>query len=254
MTTPRKWTDQDLTNAVASAHSWRGVGRTLGLLSASSTRFLQAHSERLGLDTAHFRGQRTWADDDLRAAVQQETSWDGVARRLGLGMSGGATIRVKVRARELNLSADHFVSRRPLDGARTCFENTPDLRHLRTAAGNIAAAWFAIRGYPVSIPLEPRSYDLIVEADGALHRIQVKSSSRTGGNGGLYWQISQQVGHGVSDRTPYDPDEVDYFFLVSPKGACYLVPVAETSAAVHISESRIQACKVDQLAWNLTGM
>lgn len=49
----RRWSEQRLAEAVASASSWRDVARTLGLSTAASTTQLRAHATRLGLPIAH---------------------------------------------------------------------------------------------------------------------------------------------------------------------------------------------------------
>jgi hypothetical protein len=48
----RRWTDQQLITAIASATSWTQVADTLGLAGGSSTATVRGHAVRLGLDTA----------------------------------------------------------------------------------------------------------------------------------------------------------------------------------------------------------
>lgn len=49
----RRWTDQQLVEAVASATNWTQVAETLGLAGGSSTTTIRGHAVRLGLDTEH---------------------------------------------------------------------------------------------------------------------------------------------------------------------------------------------------------
>jgi hypothetical protein len=49
----RRWTDQQLVAAIASATSWTQVAETLGLAGGSSTTTMRGHAVRLGLDTSH---------------------------------------------------------------------------------------------------------------------------------------------------------------------------------------------------------
>jgi hypothetical protein len=57
----RRWSDDDLRDAVAAAQSMNGVLRHLDYVpSGGMYRFVSAHVRRLGLDTSHFRGQN-WA-------------------------------------------------------------------------------------------------------------------------------------------------------------------------------------------------
>lgn len=54
----RRWTDQQLVAAIASAMSWTQVAETLGLVGGSSTTTIRGHAVRLGLDTAHLTSPR----------------------------------------------------------------------------------------------------------------------------------------------------------------------------------------------------
>jgi hypothetical protein len=67
----RTWSDDQLKGVVAAARNWRDVMRALGLRadSAGAIRIMKRHVARLGLDTSHFRGKRSWSDAQLRRAV-----------------------------------------------------------------------------------------------------------------------------------------------------------------------------------------
>jgi len=49
----RRWTDQQLVEAIASGTSWTQVAEALGLAGGSSTTTIRGHALRLGLDTDH---------------------------------------------------------------------------------------------------------------------------------------------------------------------------------------------------------
>jgi hypothetical protein len=74
----RMWSDDQLRDAVTAASNWRDVMRALGLPadSAGAIRVMKRQVSRLGLDTAHFRGKRSWSDAQLRHAVIDAQSWD----------------------------------------------------------------------------------------------------------------------------------------------------------------------------------
>jgi hypothetical protein len=55
----RRWTDQQLAAAIASATSWAQVAQELGLAGGSSTTTIRGHAVRLGLDTTHLALPRT---------------------------------------------------------------------------------------------------------------------------------------------------------------------------------------------------
>jgi hypothetical protein len=54
----RRWTEQQLVAAIASATSWTQVAETLGLAGGSSTATIRGHAVRLGLDTDHLAPPR----------------------------------------------------------------------------------------------------------------------------------------------------------------------------------------------------
>jgi hypothetical protein len=49
----RRWTEQQLAQAVADARTWAQVQNELGLSGGSSTSLLKGHAARLGIDTRH---------------------------------------------------------------------------------------------------------------------------------------------------------------------------------------------------------
>lgn len=232
----RTWTDEDLSRAVAESDSWRHVSRTLGLHSANSTtlRILRRHAGRLMLDTSHFRRRRTWADEDLREAVQSSTTWAGVATALNL-VGGGKTIAaIKGHALRLQLNTAHLQIS-PAAQRKAAKYAPPQLENLRAAAPSIAMAWFLLRGYRPSIPVEPCVYDLVVECDGRMQRVQVKTVSRPTCRGVWEASISRSVRSSEGSQLMYDPDEIDLFFIVDGEMRMYLIPVATVAGKIVIS-------------------
>lgn len=102
----------------------------------------------------------------------------------------------------------------------------PQRDKLRTAATFIALSWFALRGYPTAVPIEPQEYDLLATFAGGIQRVQVKSGTHQVANG--RWQVGISRRPYVLDKTaakiPYDPDSLDYFFVVDGAGSLYLIP------------------------------
>ena len=134
------WSDERLPAAVASASSWRGVMRELGLSPSNggTTQTIRRRSALLGLDTSHFRGNRSWSDTLLRKAVNEGRTWDEVLTTLGLrAQVGGERALVRAHALRLGLDATHL-GRPTLHEADPC-ELQPDLAHLRRAAESLAA-------------------------------------------------------------------------------------------------------------------
>lgn len=225
----RAWSDSELREAVASAHSWRGVLRALGLTatSAGAIRGVKRHAARLELDTAHFTGQRQWSDQQLKKAVALAVSWADVFEALGITDRGESRFRVKGHAVRLGLDTTHLSPRpdRHIAAAKA-FNAEPDLCALRGAAQAIAMAWLSMRGMPVAMPTEPQSYDLLVTTPDGIQRVQVKSTTHRGRDG--KWLVG--VGHRpysldkTARKEPYDPDGLDFFFVVTGDGGLFVIP------------------------------
>lgn len=81
------------------------------------------------------------------------------------------------------------------------------------------------RGIMVSKPLVPSSrYDLIIEIDGKLLKIQVKTCHSNGSD--EYFEIDTQTSHTNCEKTvhlSYSKNEVDFFATIY-NGICYLIP------------------------------
>jgi len=167
---------------------------------------------------------RTWTDEQLKTAVKTSGSWRAVLRALGLNGTSAAAIRVvRQHAIRLGVNFAHLGSREP--AAAPPPEISPDLAHLRQAGPSVAAAWFAIRGCAVPFPVEPTIYDLVASMPEGLRRVQVKTTTSRDGSG---WHVAVGRRSYSADkggpRGPYDPDAVDYFFIVDGDLAMYLIP------------------------------
>jgi len=109
------WSDERLPAAVVAATSWRGVMRELGLNPANggTTRTIRRRAALLGLDTSHFRGNRSWSDAVLRQAMTEGRTWDEVLTALGLKAQvggGRALVRPKFPPSRLADSFDQVVT------------------------------------------------------------------------------------------------------------------------------------------------
>jgi hypothetical protein len=222
----RTWSDSQLKEAVAVSANWRHVMRALGLNanSAGAIRIVKRHVVRLGLDTSHFRAKRGWSDAQLRRAVMEAQSWDELLTALGLALrSGDGRTRVKAHAMRLGLDLAHLEA--PIARSHGPAEIKPDLRYLRDAATSIAASWFSLCGFNVAIPVEPAIYDLLVAMPEGIRRVQVKTTTCFGKHG---WTVvvsrrPYSVGN-REQRVPYDPELIDWFFVVDGDLTIYLIP------------------------------
>ena len=230
------WSDDQLPAAVAAAKSWRGVMRELGLDPANggTTRTIRRRAALLGLDSSHFRGNRSWSDAMLRQAVTEGRTWEEVLTVLGLSeRAGGERTLVKAHALRLALDTSHLG--RPEPRAADSCELEPSLSHLRRAAESLAATWFALCGRNVAFPVEPDAYDLLVDMPDGLKRVQVKTSTYKSKDGWLA-QIGRRpysIGNNAA-LMPYDPEDIDLFFIVDGDLAMYLIPSCIIAGRVQI--------------------
>lgn len=199
--------------------------RELGLCvtSAGSIRIVKRHVSRLGLDTSHFTGQRRWSDAQLKRAVAGAYSWSELLSELGLvHESTDDRTRVKAHAKRLGLDLTRLEALGTAAPAQPEFK--PDTKYLREAGTAIAAMWFLLCGYNSSLPMEPTIYDLLVSMPDGIKRVQVKTT--TFYNKGWVVQVGRRP-YSVGNRAPlmpYDPELVDYFFILDGELTMYLIP------------------------------
>lgn len=238
--------DDDLRRAIKKSASWRGVLRELGYATTNghtAVRF-RRRAEALGLDVSHFRGQRSWSDDELRSAIRSSRDWVSVARALGLGTVGGSVmIVIKARAVQLNLDYSHIESRSKAPRGVVPFTALPRDEYLRSAAPTLAAGWFAHRGYRASFPAEPCPYDLVVDAGGVLYRIQVKTATGKDPATGA-WRCHLAQNPRYRKTVIYDPGDVDFFFIIDGDMTYYLTPMEEVAGVGQITLSTLKHRKV----------
>lgn len=243
MPRPRIWTDDQLRSALRTARSWKDVCVTLAVPVGGKTfNSLRDRADSLGLDYTHLygKGHRRLVvsavnDDRLRDLVPQCRSWNHLAMELGYSnsRSGGWQPRVAARIEALGLSVEHFQGRGYIGLMpfvnEPAFTAAPSADRLRVAATGKAIAWFSERGYVVSLPVEPAVYDLIVDSQSGLDRIQVKSSTTANRCAQFSRTVydNRQPGRastGYVRRVPYEPGDIDYFFVVLADGSMYLLP------------------------------
>jgi hypothetical protein len=248
----RKWTDDQLRQAVATQRSWRGVLRALGLQASSggSIGTVRRRADSLNLDFSHFTGSRTWADEDLAEAVETSRSWPEVAERLGLAKDRRTGLRLKGDTLRLDIDIAHLEKSSTFPPLSTLLHRRPDLSALRHAAPLIAAAWFSLRGLPVALPSEPQRYDLLVATPGRVERVQVKSTSSSTSTG--KWNVG--IGHRPYrlekdwGKAPYDPDDIDLFAIINGLGELYLIPIRAVAGLTTICLSAYEQYKVGDVS------
>lgn len=94
---------------------------------------------------------------------------------------------------------------------------------------------FQKRGYYCSIPFSGSCrYDVIVDIDGKLCRIQCKSSTYSEEEGNLKFSATRQTTNTKQTiRYTYSEEEIDYFYT-SWKNYGFLIPVSEVSTSKYL--------------------
>ena len=242
------WSDVQLTEAIHASTNWHSVMRMLGYgersKSAGAIRIVRRRAAELDLDTSHFRGKRRWTDPQLRQAVTEAHSWEEVLTTLGLSTRGGSMQpHIKAHTIRLGLDTAHLnrLSHRgpgPSQPPPEMAELQADLKLLRVAGPAIAAGWFAMRGCPVSFPIEPTVYDLLADGPTGTSRVQVKTTTTSTKDG---WTAT--VGHhpdtharkGLEHRlVAYDPEFIDLFFIIDGDMTMYLIPSRALAGRVRV--------------------
>lgn len=111
----RRWTDEQLIEAVAVSGTLAEVCRRLGIRPGKYD-LIRGHIARLGIDATHLpragagspRTGRRYTDEELIAAVSAEQTMHAVLRRLGYTPNGGIYRAVSAHIREIGLDTSHF--------------------------------------------------------------------------------------------------------------------------------------------------
>jgi hypothetical protein len=222
--------------AVAASTSWRGVMRELNLCvtSAGSIQVVKRHVGRLGIDTSHFRGKRRWSDAQLKRAVADAQSWRELLLSLGLEAGSGQQ-RTRVKAHAIRLGLDLSQLESSTSATDGPSDLKPDLKHLRDAGTSLAAAWFVLCGCNAAFPIEPTIYDLLVSTPEGIRRVQVKTTTFNSKDGWLV-QVGRRP-YSIGNRArlvPYDPEIIDFFFILDGDLNVYLIPSRVIAGRVNI--------------------
>jgi len=112
-----------------------------------------------------------------------------------------------------------------------------------------AIEFFAGEGYTVSIPLtDSQRYDLIVEKEGKLSKVQVKSSHRQSENNS--WRVGIRSTSirkkGPTVITLFDNSEVDFVFVLLGNRERYLIPshAIKSKTQININKTNFEKFKV----------
>lgn len=197
---------------------------------------------------------RTYTDEQLQAAVANSTCWADVMELIGKRRSAKQT-DVRAVAARLGLDDSHFSyarSQAPIAPPPLPFSR-PEAAHGGRSGLSIAARWFLDRGYNVSVPLEPAPYDIVVESDEGLKKVQVKTTSFVAANGRYRVRLARSIydpeaplnARGRYRFSAYTEDEIDLFFIATSGGENYLVPIKSVlGLRSMVLDGKYAACRV----------
>ncbi|MET3963775.1 hypothetical protein ABIE44_003709 [Marmoricola sp. OAE513] len=216
------------------------VLRSLGLSATSSgaIRSVRRHADRLALDYHHFTGGRSWTPRTLADAVAASTTWRGVGDLVGV--SDDASVHaLRGHATRLGIDTDHLEPQSTFTHRSTTLR--PDPANLPRAGSLLAAAHYELCGCPVSWPLEPRPFDLLVERAEGFVRVQVKTTRlREGGS----WKVSLLSGRRTTPT--YSPDEIDEFFVIDGDLRYYAIPISTVGGLSALNLNKYEKYLVSQ--------
>lgn len=98
-------------------------------------------------------------------------------------------------------------------------------RNIGNAGLSMAIAYFGANGYTVSVPLnDTQDYDLIVDMDGVLKKIQVKATNNKETKNAYTVQLRTVSGTTrKAYKTVVDTD-IDFLFCLCGDGTMFLIP------------------------------
>lgn len=95
-----------------------------------------------------------------------------------------------------------------------------------------AIGWLTSQGYTVSIPLtDSQDYDLVAEMSQGLCKVQVKTSHYERRPGKYEVSLCTSGGNksGTGKLKEFNPESVDYLFVLLNDGRKYLIPSGKVS-------------------------
>jgi PD-(D/E)XK nuclease superfamily protein len=121
-----------------------------------------------------------------------------------------------------------------------------------TAIGS-AIAHFLSNGYEVCLPIgDKRDYDLVVEKDGQLFRVQVKFAGFYPDKNGCQAALRVMGGNqSYYSAKKYSDDAFEYLFVYTAKGEAYLIPWDKLTIRSYLSieAPKYSSYKVSTQGW-----
>jgi hypothetical protein len=106
-------------------------------------------------------------------------------------------------------------------------QERPNTRRQGDIGVALAIKWFIENGYRPFVPIgELPDYDLVVDFDGVLYRVQVRTTyfKKPSGNYEVNLRVLGGNRSGTGKIKHFDPQKVDYLFVVTESGEKYFIP------------------------------
>lgn len=101
-------------------------------------------------------------------------------------------------------------------------------KNIGNAGLAMAIAYFGSNGYTVSIPLnDTQDYDLVVDMDGVLKKVQVKSTNSLTRDGAYALPLKSTSGTTRKQYKTVKDTDVDLLFCLCGGRLMFLIPVSE---------------------------
>lgn len=113
------------------------------------------------------------------------------------------------------------------------FENATNSKKQGDIGLGTAIAWFTINGYTVCIPLtDSQDYDLVVEKNNDLERVQVRTTTVQEPSGGYQLNLRTSGGNQSWNKVikTINSKTSDLLFAVADNGDCYMIPTNKITA------------------------
>lgn len=109
-----------------------------------------------------------------------------------------------------------------------------------------AIAWFTRNSYTVSLPLtDSQDYDLIIDKENMLYRVQVKTASYKNEYGIYEVSLTVKGGNrsGAGKIKKFDQSKVDMVFILTSDNEVYVIPSSVVGTGSINLGSKVQSYK-----------
>lgn len=114
-------------------------------------------------------------------------------------------------------------------------------KEIGNAALSMAIAYFGSNGYIVSIPLnDTQDYDLIVDKNGCVQRVQVKGTNTTRTRSAYTVGLRSISGTSRQAYKTVKETNIDLLFCLCGDGTMYVIPIEDikNSSALNLSKDK----------------